>query len=164
MGVLNVIARHKFRLVGRLKGFLSAVYGWFLRQKGRGLRSGKGSSLVVQDFRVETHLAPRADFSSEERFYGSELRLRCLKVLRASQPLTIPEVAARLGLAFSAVEPMVQELRAARLVELSGIRRVGERVRGLFSVNPQHPGLEFLLGSAPSGLRYPEGYFGERDY
>ncbi len=156
-----MITGDKFKLVGHLKRFIYAVQGWFPRPKERYRLLGEARSLVERDIPVETQLALSANFSSGEHFHGSELRLRCLKVLQTEQALTIPEMATRLGQSFSTVEPLLQELRAARLIEFSGTRRVGERVRALFRLNPLHPSLESLLGPAPVSLRYPEGYIGD---
>ena len=156
-----MVTDDRFTMVGHLKRFISAIQGWFPKSEERKSLLGKASSQVERDIRVDTQLALNANFSSEEHFHGSELRLRCLKVLQTEQALTIPEMATRLGQSFSTVEPLLQELRAARLIEFSGTRRVGERVRALFRLNPLHPSLESLLGPAPVSLRYPEGYIGD---
>ena len=88
-----------------------------------------------------------------------DLRLQCIKLFQVEQLLTVAEAATQLGQTLSLMEALFLELRAAQIIELGGTRKVGNRIKPLFRLNPRHPGLECALAPGPFGLCSPEGYF-----
>jgi len=142
-----------FRITRFLKMFARSESGPVRRQTGEKIQD-TGSEGVH-----ETQLVRAAKFSSEVPLSRADIRVECLQLLRKENAMTVVEAAAYLGYPFENVEFAFVELRAARLIELGGTRKVDDCIKALFRLNTTHPALENLLERGPINLRFPEGYW-----
>lgn len=83
------------------------------------------------------------------------LRIRCIRLLRDSESLTVEEAADRLELAPGLIQSQFLELRQLRLVELAGSRKTRSGIQAVYRLNELNPALDFVLAQGPSGIKSP---------
>lgn len=150
---------HHFQVFRSIKMLASAIRARLFRSDGPESSPDNTDTVAMHVSSHETQLLLLESVSSKVQHNFCDLRLQCIKLLEVEQLLTIAEAASQLGQTLSVTDVLFLDLRAARIIELGGTRKVGNRIKALFRLNPRHPGLEYALAPAPVGLRFPEGYF-----
>jgi len=150
---------HHFPLFHSIKTLASSIRNRMFRSDTPEFTPEIAKATAIDVLNDETQLILVEGSKGEVEYNFCDLRLQCVKLFQVEQLLTVAEAASQLGQTLSLMEALFLDLRAARIIELGGTRKVGNRIKALFRLNPRHPGLECALAPGPFGLCSPEGYF-----
>jgi predicted transcriptional regulator len=95
--------------------------------------------------------------SSERKIVQNEvtLRIRCIRLIRDSESLTVQETADRLKLAPELIKSQFLKLRQLELIELAGCRETRAGIQAVYKLNELNPSLDFVLAQGPAEIKSP---------